>query len=121
MAFVIGSSRFNNYGVIRVNRLGHIHVQFSLFPRSTIKISGILLSPANEVWGQVMFLHLWWRGDDFPACITGHMTGDLPPGVREGGVGQTPPPRYMRYHRIQSTSRWYGCHPTGMNSCSQCL
>ena len=40
-----------------------------------------LLPPAKEVWSKVMFLHLCvilftGIGVDFPACITGHMTGE---------------------------------------------
>ena len=40
----------------------------------------VFLSPANEVWGKVMFLHVChsphWEGVfvGFPACTTGHMT-----------------------------------------------
>ena len=61
------------------------------------------LSPANEVWDKVMFLHLCVsfcsQGGDFPACITDHMTrggGLLPGGSASRGLGQTPPPQILQ-------------------------
>ena len=41
------------------------------------------LTPANEVWGKVMFSEVFvcpQKGLGFSACITGHMTGGLHPG-----------------------------------------
>ena len=59
-------------------------------------VSVIYLTPANEVWGEVMFLHvsviLSTRRFGFPVCITGHMT---------------------RYDQQAG-----GTHPTGMLFCN---
>ena len=56
------------------------------------------LPPANEVWGKVMFSHVFvcpqgW-GFGFLACITGHMTredgGSASRGAYHQGVGRPP-------------------------------
>ena len=88
----------------------------------------LLLPPANEVWGKVIFSQacviLFTRGGvGFPACITGHNWEGLHPGRESAsrgvclkGVGQNPPPQLNTVGYGQQAG---GTHPTGMHSCSE--
>ena len=88
---------------------------------------GLLLPPANEVWGKVIFSQasvILSMGGDFSACITGHMTrGSAQPSCRQTPLpldtdtldAEPPewrplPPRYMEYYGIRSTSRRYASY-----------
>ena len=73
----------------------------------------LLLPPANEVWGKVMFLHLsviLFTGGG--SASKGSASGE----VYIQGVGQTPldadPLSTMGYSQQAG-----GTHPTGMHSC----
>ena len=107
---------------------------WSMSGRYTSYWNAFLLQPANEVWGKVIIsqacvipsVHRKGWGVGFPACITGHMTGGsdfrwrgislLGEGASswgvciQGRVGQTSPPRYMGYYRIQSTNGRYASY-----------
>ena len=73
------------------------------------------LPPANEVWGKVMFLHLFvslftGEGVGFPACITGDMTR----GVCIGGGVAGGFPASNTCHMTEGVSiqgRWVDPHP----------
>ena len=86
------------------------------------------LSPANEVWGKVMFLHLcdilFTGGDLHPGgsassgvcihrgvCFQGRSASEVGGG---GGVGRAP---HWILWPMGYSQRAYGTHPTGMHSC----
>ena len=81
-----------------------------------IDLPTLLLPPANEVWGKVMFLHLsvcsWGEG----FCIQGglHPWGSASKCVCIGGKGvrQTP----LQQNTTRYGQQAGGTHPTGMLS-----
>ena len=85
-----------------------------------------MLTPANEVLGKVMLLHLCvilFTGGLHPAgnyiqgvCIQGglHSRGSASTGSASKGVGQAPPP----WNTTGYGQRGDGTHPTGMHSCN---
>ena len=105
-------------------------------PFSTLSLSMInepiryssLLPPANEVWGKVIFLHL------FLILFRGEYLGRYPPGPgTPPGTRYTPPPDQVHPPRTRYPPGRYtpseavhagrygqqagGTHPTGMQSC----
>ena len=75
------------------------------------------LPPANEVWGKVMFLHLFVslfteKGVGFPACIPGDMTRR---GLHRGGEGGGwwfPSMQHMSHDGgVSIQGRWVDPHP----------
>ena len=83
---------------------------------------GQFLPPANEVWGKVMFLHLCvilFTGEGVASQYASQVTwpgwGLHPGGSASGGSASRggwadPPPRYMGYYGIQSTSGRYASY-----------
>ena len=68
-----------------------------------------LLPPANEVWGKVIFLHLFvilFTGGGMPQCMLGYHPPPPP-----GPCTTTP--------RDQAPPRAGGTHPAGMQSCCE--
>ena len=69
-------------------------------PSEQLKTAGsnfcIYLPPANEVWGKVVFLHLFvilFTGGGLPQCILGYPPGTRPPREQTPPREQPHPPR----------------------------
>ena len=81
-----------------------------------------LLSPANEVWGKVIFLHLFvilFTGGGLPQCMLAYHT---PTGTMHHHPPRDhAPPRTMHPSGAEHAGRYgqraAGTHPTGMQSC----
>ena len=77
-----------------------------IFPRGVRQLPKLLLlPPANEDWGKVIFLHpfviLFTGGGGLPQCMPGYHLQDTPGAEHAGRYGQ----------------RAGGTHPAGMQSC----
>ena len=80
-----------------------------------------LLPSADEVWGKVIFLHLFvslFTGGGLPQCMLGYPPGPGPPTRPPPGPG---PPRTRHPPGTEHAGRYGqragGTHPTGMQSC----
>ena len=122
--------------VITPSKVGTLFSPWTNLFQFHVSFVCLILSPANEVWGKVIFLHLsvilftggkylgrYPRADTPPGRYTPwqvHPRAGAPPWqVHPWQVppGRYPPGRYLRQCMLGYGQQAGGTHPTGMHSC----